>query len=471
MLELQLTRPYAHKSTSLFRIFLDLHLGALLLLDWLHGSRVALSHATPGCTNQLWAKRLSKMETAETWSSECMWKWMKSPESKQDSKKNKLVTSSVTLWKFMVESPVGKKLADLSTPADFAMLARAWIQCHPTKASCALVVKKYKQMWSKNTSHLGNLFLLESCWRSLISEHPVTWHLHVSETKSKTYRTKSLLVKAALEMKKHHSINGSKLFSCLSWEQSKWIAKTLFWIWTQGYIHIISMHGSSQGMLFLLSSYGPSMSSRSSSVTSRSALHFAIRDVHRKFQCCKNSIRWFKRAFASVYDISKHKAICLVDTRLSMPKIPWEFCETACEYSVTDPFPGVVGLRLFRLLTIAAKLAGEPHQVELKFSYSRVKKNVSSSCASWKIKVCTRSVRHLELRGIRFVWFPAQPEALPLSWPSKCRCRFAFSQRRSASSQNLCHTFCSSTQIPNTTKRNTMKYIHIIYTHDYILYI
>ena len=108
----------------------------------------------------------------------------------------------------------------------------------------------------------------------------------------------------------------------------------------------------------------------------------------------------------------------------------------------------------------------------VEVSYWRVKKNVSSSCASWKIKVCTRSVRHLELRGIRFVWFPAQPEALPLSWPSKCRCRFAFSQRRSASSQNLCHTFCSSTQIPNTTKREYYEiYIYIWLYIIIIIYI
>ena len=247
------------------------------------------------------------------------------------------------------------------------MLARAWIQWSPSKSvlrTCCQKVKthvkqKYISSWQPFFS-FGELLALIGFWAHCHMTFACEWN-QIQDTSDQIFAGQS-----SPGDEKHHSINGSKLFSCLSWEPSKWIAKTLFWIWTQGYIHILSMHGSSQGMLFLLSSYGPSMSSRSSSVTSRSALHFAIRDVHRKFQCCKNSIRWFKRAFASVYDISKHKAICLVDTRLSMPKILWEFCETACEYSVTDPFPGVVGLRLFRLLTIAAKLAGEPHQVELK---------------------------------------------------------------------------------------------------------
>lgn len=43
-----------------------------------------------------------KMETAETWSSECMWKWIKSTESKHVSTKSKVVTSSATVWTFMV---------------------------------------------------------------------------------------------------------------------------------------------------------------------------------------------------------------------------------------------------------------------------------------------------------------------------------------------------------------------------------
>lgn len=108
-----------------------------------------------------------------------------------------------------VESTLREKLVDLSTPADFAMLARTWIQSSPCKSilrTCRQKVKtnvKQNTYPEVNTSHLGNLFLLESCGRSLVSEHTVTWHLHVSETKSKTYRTKSLLVNAALEMKKN----------------------------------------------------------------------------------------------------------------------------------------------------------------------------------------------------------------------------------------------------------------------------
>ena len=77
------------------------------------------------------------------------------------------------------------------------------LQKHPAHMSSKSENKcEAKYIYGVSTSHLGNLFLLESCGRSLVSEHTVTWHLHVSETKSKTYRTKSLLVKAALEMKK-----------------------------------------------------------------------------------------------------------------------------------------------------------------------------------------------------------------------------------------------------------------------------